>query len=308
MPATYSRRAPALLGLATLLLLAACANRTPPLRVSPPPDLERDLRALIAEVATGEIAVAVRDLGNGWSLSIDGDRVMHAASTMKLPVLIEYMRRIDRAEIADSATVLLQNSFRSSADRSLFTLDPGDDSDSTVYGRVGQQVPLRWLATRMITHSSNLATNVLIDRLGPAAITRTSHTLGARRTEVRRGVEDNIAFRAGIINETTADDLAAIMSAIATDRAASAASCRAMRDILLAQAFNDGIPALLPPTARVAHKTGEITATHHDAAIVYPATGAPYVLVVLTRAIPDRAVAVGLTARIARSVHHALRE
>jgi beta-lactamase class A len=226
---------------------------------------------------------------------------------MKVPVLIEYMQRRDRGEIADSGTVRLSNRFHSVVDGSPYALDAGDDSDSTVYAAVGQQVTWRWLATRMITHSSNLATNVLIERLGAAQVTSTTHRLGARATAVRRGVEDNVAFRAGIVNETTARDLATLMAAIATDRAGSPEGSRAMREILLAQAYNDGIPAGLPPDTRVAHKTGEITATHHDAAIVYPARGAPYVLVVLTRRIPDRARAIDVTVRIAREVHRALR-
>lgn len=266
------------------------------------------LRRRIAAVGGAEVAVAVVDLGSGARLSIEGDRPMHAASTMKVPVLIEYMRRRDAGLLGVGDSVRLVNQFRSVVDGSPYALDPADDSDSTVYARVGQTVPLAWLAERMITHSSNLATNVLIDRLGAPAITRTVAALGAAHTPVRRGVEDGVAYRAGIVNETTANDLATLMAAIATDRAASPARCAEMRTILLAQAFNDGIPAGLPSGTRVAHKTGEITATHHDAAIVWPARGAPYVLVVLTRAIPERRVAVALTAAIAGDVHRALRD
>nr|MCU0636066.1 class A beta-lactamase-related serine hydrolase [Gemmatimonadaceae bacterium] len=126
-------------------------------------------------------------------------------------------------------------------------------------------------------------------------------------TAVRRGVEDDVAFRAGIINETTADDLATLLTALEGGRAGSTRATRWMREILLAQAFNDGIPAGLPGDVRVAHKTGEITATHHDAAIVYPPRGAPYVLVVLTRKIPARARATALAQAIAREVHATLR-
>jgi beta-lactamase class A len=75
-----------------------------------------------------------------------------------------------------------------------------------------------------------------------------------------------------------------------------------MLDILLAQQFNEKIPAGLPPGVRVAHKTGEITAVSHDAAIVYPPGRSPYVLVVLTRGIADGAQSARLIADISRLV------
>ena len=73
--------------------------------------------------------------------------------------------------------------------------------------------------------------------------------------------------------------------------------------ILSRQEFNDEIPAGLPPGTRVAHKTGSITAVLHDAALVYPAGRSTYVLVVLTRNIPDERVARALIVEISRLVY-----
>jgi beta-lactamase class A len=98
------------------------------------------------------------------------------------------------------------------------------------------------------------------------------------------------------------------MAAIQTGAAASGASTDSMRAILLRQEFNDEIPAGLPPGTPVAHKTGQITGHLHDAAIVYPKQRPPYVLVVLTRGIPDEKVARSLIADISRLVYdHATR-
>ena len=55
--------------------------------------------------------------------------------------------------------------------------------------------------------------------------------------------------------------------------------------ILKRQNFNDAIPAGLPSGIVVAHKTGNITKIHHDAAIVFGPR--PYVLVVLVRGLAD---------------------
>ena len=76
-----------------------------------------------------------------------------------------------------------------------------------------------------------------------------------------------------------------------------------MLGILLAQEFNEKIPAGLPSGTRVAHKTGEITAVSHDAAIVYPAGRKPYILVVLTRGLSDGAKSSKLIADLSSIVY-----
>ncbi|HEX7937345.1 MAG TPA: serine hydrolase, partial [Gemmatimonadaceae bacterium] len=168
---------------------------------------------------------------------------------------------------------------------------------------VGTQVPVRDLLESMITRSSNLATNALIEIVGAQKANATAHALGAKNIRVLRGVEDNKAFDKGMNNTTTSRDLAVILAAIAQRRAASPKSCDEMVAILSRQEFNDAIPAGLPPGTKVAHKTGNITAVQHDAAIVYPAAGRPYVLVVLTRNIPDEKVAKTLIADLSRIVY-----
>jgi beta-lactamase class A len=261
----------------------------------------------IAQVPNAIVGVAFRDLGSGDSLYRNADSSFHAASTMKVPVMIELSRRIDAGALRLDQPILLVNEFSSIVDGSPYTLNAGDDSDSLVYSKVGTRVPLRELMERMIVRSSNLATNALIALVDARNADATAHALGARNISVRRGVEDNKAYAAGLNNTTTARDLAVLMEAIERGTAASASSCRVMREILLRQELNDGIPAGLPRGTPVAHKTGSITAVMHDAAVVYAPRRAPYVLVVLTRGITDEAVSHALIADISRLVYeHAL--
>jgi len=217
-------------------------------------------------------------------------------------VLIEYFRAIDAGRIRRDEELLLDTVFKSIVDGSPYALDAGVDSDSSVFKRVGQRVPLRWLVERMIVRSSNLATNALIERLEAKRVDATARSLGATHTKVLRGVEDGKAFEQGLNNQLSARDLATLMEAIESGKAASAASCREMVDILTRQEFNDEIPAGLPPGTRVAHKTGWITGVTHDGAIVYPPGRKPYVLVVLTKGIRERPVAQKLIAGISRLV------
>jgi beta-lactamase class A len=188
-------------------------------------------------------------------------------------------------------------------DGSPFSLDSTADSDVSLYHRVGGTATLGELDELMIAHSSNFATNLMIDRLGARTVDSTAHALGARHMTVLRGVEDGKAFAAGLNNMTTARDLGVLLTGIERGTVASRASCEAMKKVLLEQEFSTEIPAGLPPGVRVAHKTGWITGTRHDAAIVYPPGRAPYVLVVLTRNIPVVKTAQTLIAGISREVY-----
>ena len=180
--------------------------------------------------------------------------------------------------------MLLVNQFASIVDGSPFSVAPIDDSDSTMYLRIGQRVPARELVERMIVRSSNLATNAVIALVGAEHADATAHALGAQqhpRAARRRG-------RQGISEGTEQHDDGARSRRCCSRRSSGAprrrraAATRCSR-FCGRQEFNDEIPAGLPPGTRVAHKTGSITGVLHDAAIVYPPGRSPYVLVVLTR-------------------------
>jgi len=247
-----------------------------------------------------EVGMALLDLGSGDSLWINAAWRVHAASTMKVPVLIELARRVDAGRYSWNWPVLVRNTFTSIVDSSTYHLNPADDSDSTLYAREGDTLPARELAFLMITRSSNLATNLLVAQLGAPAIQATARSLGADSIVVLRGVEDQKAYDRGLNNTTTARDLAVLLAAIARGRAASDSSTAIMLDILSHQEFRKGIPAGVPPGTRVASKTGNLTAINHDAAVIYPPHRAPYVLVILTRGFPDQPSAEQYMAGVSR--------
>ena len=262
----------------------------------------------VAATDSAQVAVAFVDLGNGATYFRNADSVFHAASTMKVPVLVEAFYAAREGRISLDQQLLVVNQFASIVDGSSYALNAAVDGDSALYALVGGRVPIRDLARRMITRSSNLATNTMVAVLGAEQINATARKLGVTRSLVLRGVEDQKAFDLGMINTMTARDLATLFVALERGRVAGPADTRDMLDILLAQEFNEKIPAGLPPGTRVAHKTGEITAVSHDGGIVYPPGRAPYVIVVLTRGVRDGKASAALIADVSRIVHgHVMR-
>ncbi|HEX7242119.1 MAG TPA: serine hydrolase, partial [Longimicrobiaceae bacterium] len=254
--------------LSVLLALAACA---PAATLRPPPRfaaLDAEVRRLVDGLPgdTLEVSVALMDLETGDSLLVDARTPMHAASTMKVPVMLELFRRADAGALSLDAPVPVRNAFRSIADGSAYALSAADDSDAEIYGRLGGRMTVRELVERMITRSSNLATNLLIELADPARIAATLAELGAPETRVLRGVEDGPAFRAGMNNTTTAYGLMRVMAGIASGRAASPRATEEMLAVLGRQEFREMIPSGLPAGVRVANKTGWITGINHDAA------------------------------------------
>jgi beta-lactamase class A len=245
--------------------------------------LRARIEARIAQAPARAVGFYFRDLTTGDSLLVGAGIRFHAASTMKVPVMIELFRDRDAGRLSLDDSISVTNAFQSIVDSSTYELDKADDSDSSLYARVGGRASIRELVELMETVSSNLATNLLIAKVGASRANATAHRLGADSIVVLRGVEDGKAYRAGRNNTTTARDLGVLMVAIAQSRAASPAACREMLAILGRQHFKEGIPAGLPADARVYHKTGWIgKVVYHDAAIVELSGGRRYVLVVLT--------------------------
>jgi beta-lactamase class A len=267
--------------------------------------LRADLDAVRARHPGALIAVSVRDRSTGLTLDLAGDSVLHAASTMKVPVLIELYRQAEAGTLRLDDALTVENRFRSIVDGSEYRIE--DDSDDSLRLFLGQPMTLRALGERMITVSSNLATNLLIERLGATRVQATMERLGTTHLRVRRGVEDGKAFAAGLNNVATSRDLAVLLDRLAYGEAVSPGADAAMRAVLLRQRFNEQIPAGLPPGTPVAHKTGWITRHAHDAALVLPPGRAPYVLVVLTRGFDRKADADTVIAEIARRTHARLR-
>ncbi|HEU4994493.1 MAG TPA: serine hydrolase [Gemmatimonadaceae bacterium] len=260
---------------------------TPPLNLEPASTLRDKLEELEERSRARALSVAVHDLETGLEFRYRADRWYHAASTIKLAVLLGVFAAIHDGTLLPQSRLHVRNRFRSAYDSSSFRVLSERDADSEVQTAVGKTMRISELARHMIVRSSNLATNLLLDLLGLEYL---QHALDAHHlagVDLRRGVEDELAFQHGINNRVTADGLVQLLRLIGEGRAFTPDLSRHMVEILHDQEFRSGIPAGLPAHARVAHKTGEISTIAHDAGIVYLPKREPYIVAILTEWEPE---------------------
>ncbi|MEP6749290.1 MAG: serine hydrolase [Bacteroidota bacterium] len=269
------------------------------------PSIKNLKREIIKEFAKqqGIFAVAFKDLQTGKTLYIHEHEIFHAASTMKTPVLIEAYKQAAEGKFKLTDTITIINEFKSIADSSHFSLSPADDSEFDLYKHIGEKSTLYNLLYQMIISSSNLATNIMVDKLGAANITATVRDFGAHDIKVLRGVEDGKAYEKGLNNVVSAYDLALLFEKMAGGKIVSQEASRAMIKILLDQTFKDIIPAKLPAGVKVAHKTGFFTSVHHDGGIVFLPNGKKYVLVLLSKNLTDDKAAVEAMATVSEMIY-----
>ncbi len=270
--------------------------------------LRETLRGIADRNGARSVAVAFHDYETRTAWSYRGDEWFHAASTIKVPVLVGVFGAIHEGGLALNARVHVRNRFVSVADGSAFTVGSARDANAEVQQAIGKTMKVHELARHMIVTSSNLATNLLLEVVGIDGLRATLKDLNLDDgVELHRGVEDERAFEQGISNRCTADGMLRVLRVIEERRAFSAEASEQMLEILHAQEFRSGIPAGLPTGARVANKTGEISTVAHDAGIVYLPGRKPYALVVLTEWDAQKTSGRSDTiASISRAVYHHL--
>ncbi|GAB3820944.1 serine hydrolase [Kribbella italica] len=209
----------------------------------------------------------------------EAERPHYSASTMKLPVAMAMLRKVDAGELALDQPVTVHNDFASAAG-GRFGVNRAEDEAPATWEKLGSEVPLSWLAREMITRSSNLATDLVLELVGVEAANAVLTEFAGDESVIRRGIDDSGAQQAGISNLMTPAGLAGVLGAVGNQY---------LRDLLAANEWNGEIPAGVPDGTRVEHKNGWDLRIRHDGGIVRPADADPFVLVVCTTSdLPDR--------------------
>ena len=252
----------------------------------------------------GDFAIAFKVVDDRKSsILINEKMIFHAASTMKTPVMIEVFKQAAENKFNLDDSIEIKNEFTSIVDDSIYSLDITDDSGEELYNFIGKKKTIRQLVFDMITVSSNLATNILIELVGAKNTTETLRSIGANDIKVLRGVEDNKAFQLGLNNVVTAFDLMLMYQYLAKHELVSHEASKEMINILLHQKHNSRISAKLPPDVKVAHKTGSITGVGHDSGIIFLPDGRKYVLVLLSKNVKDEKAVIEVQAEISKMIY-----
>ncbi|KYP15744.1 serine hydrolase [Flavihumibacter sp. CACIAM 22H1] len=265
--------------------------------------LDKAIRAEMSKHPQAEFAIACKDLGTGQTYFVAEKKSFHAASTMKTPVMMEAYKQAAAGKFSLQDKITVKNSFTSIEDGSVFSVSPTDDSEFELYQLIGKELPISDILHRMITKSSNLATNIIIDLVGAKNVMTTMKEIGANQIQVLRGVEDKKAFEAGKNNTTTAYDLMRVFEELGNGSFISKMACADMIRVLQDQYFRNSIPAKLPREVKTATKSGSIVKITHDSGIVYLPDGRKYVVVLLSKGIESQEEANAALAELSKLIY-----
>ena len=286
-----------------LLLIAGCSHSNLDTDL-----LKSDIESYLS-TQDGTFAIWFQHLDNpDWHFAINEDTLFHAASTMKTPVMIELFRRAEQGEFNLSDSIKVENRFYSIVDGSEFQLDLNPEGNDPFERMVDEMATIYDLNHAMITYSSNIATNLIIQRVGAEETTQYMRELGANNIQVIRGLYDMKAFDRGLNNRTTAKDLGIIFEHIAKGTAVSPEMDTIMIEVLKDQFYRDVIPARLPDDVVVANKTGSITGVIHDSGIVYLPDGQSYILIFLSKDLPENRIGTETGVAVSEMIYKSLTE
>lgn len=234
--------------------------------------LKKEIEAFI-KTQSGNIAVSFYDLKEKSGFSIDGEKRMLSASTIKLVIVAELMRRVHIGETSLENRITVTAQMKTGGDGILKELEPG------------HSFTLKELLTLMVIISDNEATNILIDFLGMESINQMAQTMHLKQAHLGRKMMDSKAEEAGHDNYICAEDIRDVLKSIYEGTCIDKESSKMMLDILKRQQQSGRLQLYLPESVVIAHKCGDLDCVENDGGI-FLLPKHPYILVVLTNEMP----------------------
>jgi beta-lactamase class A len=218
----------------------------------------------------GEVGLVIRDLGTGWTIQIDPDKVFPSASMVKVPIMAACLEAQREGRLSLDDRMTLKRS------------DKTTGSGLLRRNRSGSVFTVDRLVELMVAHSDNTATNMLIDRLGFDYLNGAFREMGLETTNLTRKMMDFGSRGRGLENYTTAREMADILERMYRRDCFCPEVSGMCLEYLKSQKVNDRIPRFLPKNVVVAHKTGLERQVCHDAGIVFTERG-DFLISVFTR-------------------------
>ena len=234
---------------------------------------KKEIEKIISQVE-GSVCINFYDLNKNNVFSINGDKKVLSASTIKLLILAELMKKISENKFSLSDTIMIADSMKTGGDGVLKELN------------AGHHFTLKELATLMIIVSDNQATNILIDFLGMENINQLGKELDLKETFLGRKMMDAETRKKGYDNYTCADDISLLLKLIYQEKLINKEASQLMLDILLRQQQGERLQRYLPSDIKIAHKCGDLDNLENDGGIIWLGDRA-YILVVLTNGMPN---------------------
>ncbi|HKU67895.1 MAG TPA: serine hydrolase [Candidatus Baltobacteraceae bacterium] len=260
--------------------------------------LDALLRPAIGSIP-GNVGVYARTMAFGHPLvAYNANVSFPSASTIKMLIMLTAFKAAEH----DPSVMRRHITFHSG--------DLIGGSEFMQYASSGQRFTVGQLIVPMIQLSDNTASNLLISHFGFERINAVTRAAGLHNTRLRRHFLDTAAVLRHMDNRTTPADMAHLLFALergvreAIPTVASPQSCRRMIDIMLGQTDKDTIPRGIPHGVPVANKTGELSRSRSDVAIVDPYGDSPYVIAVFTSGLDGPGQAYDGIAQISKLVYN----
>ncbi|HVX29358.1 MAG TPA: serine hydrolase [Nitrolancea sp.] len=277
----------------------------------------------LVKAAPAHVSVEI-GLSDGTTLyQQNAEDLYDAASLYKLGIMVQVYKDRDDGTLTFDDPVTLSPGFFYESDE---VYSPDTD--------VGTAVPVEELLHNMITLSSNVAAEALLNLVGTDEVNQTMADLGLENTKIlwspvagrspdgrttmalvdpsrstrlvpiiARSIQPLAELKPessadGAYDLTTAADMASLFKQLLAGTVLSESTSAEMLALLAEQQINDRLPADLPSGTKVAHKTGDLDGLLHDAGVIYAPAG-PIVVVVMTDEITDHDAIVDLMRQIA---------
>jgi len=235
------------------------------------------LNEKVTEVAVnlngGILACGFKNLKNGETFFHNESHIFPAASIVKIPIFLEYLRQKESGIIDPNKMIKIKKEDVVGGAGIIFELHEG------------VEFTVADLARLMMVISDNTASNIMLDITGMDNVNAFIKFAGLSDTVIGRKfmIDPNTKFA---MNFTSARDMVKLLDGLFSGRLLSEEATREALETMSRQQYREKIPLLLPEKLKIANKTGEISGVRHDCAIVLDGND-PFILCFLTEKLPD---------------------